>query len=99
MLYLWWRMDEEGRRRVWSLYGRFCGLMVCGSCLGAVTWAARMMDRVYLFNSQDAASRGDFVQQWSLTSLYHSWLVVFFVMYAIEFMCLSAAKLMVLDRM
>jgi hypothetical protein len=58
-----------------------------------------MMDRVYLFNSQDALSRDDLVQQWSLTSLYHSWLVVFFMMYAIEFMCLSAAGLMVLDRM
>jgi hypothetical protein len=62
MLYLWWRMEEEGRRRVWSLYGWFCGLMVCGSCFGAVTWAARMMDRVNVFNAVDAFSRGDFVQ-------------------------------------
>jgi hypothetical protein len=99
MLYLWWRMDEEGRRRAWSLYGRFCGLMVCGSCVGAVTWAARMMDRVNLFNGSDAFSRGDRVQQWSLVAQSFNWSAVFAVTYAIEFLCLSAARLMVLDRM
>jgi hypothetical protein len=99
MLYLWWRMDEEGRRRVWSLYGWFCGLMVCGSCFGAATWSARMMQLVNGFNANDALSRRDLVQAWSLTALSHSWFAVFAVMYAIEFMCLSAARLMVLDRM
>jgi hypothetical protein len=99
MLYLWWRMDEEGRLLVWSLYGRFCGLMACGSCFGAVTWAARMMDRMHLFNANDALSRGDRVQQMSLGALSYSWAAVFAVMYAIEFLCLSAAGLMVLDRM
>jgi hypothetical protein len=99
MLYLWWRMDEEGRRRVWSLYGRFCGLMVCGSCFGVVTWAARMMGLANFFISRDAFSRGDFVQQFSLVALAESWSAVFLVMYAIDFLCLSAARLMVLDRM
>jgi hypothetical protein len=84
---------------VWSLYGRFCGLMVCGSCFGAVTWAARMMQFVNNINSDDAASRRDRVQQWSLIALSYSWAAVFLVTYAIEFMCLSAAGLMVLDRM
>ena len=99
MLYLWWRMDEEGRRRAWSLYGRFCGLMVCGSCFGAVTWAARMMERMNGFNGNDAFSRGDRVQQASLVALAESWSSLVHVMYAIDFMCLSAARLMVLDRM
>jgi hypothetical protein len=99
MLYLWWRMDEEGRRRVWSLYGRFCGLMVCGSCFGAVTWAARMMQLENGFNAQDAFTRRDFVQEMSLGALSFSWGAVYLVTYAIEFLCLSAAKLMVLDRM
>jgi hypothetical protein len=99
MLYLWRRMDEEGRRRVWSLYGWFCGLMVCGSCFGVVTWAARMMQLVNRFNSDDANSRGDIVQGASLFALTHSLFAVFLVMYAIDFLCLSAARLMVLDRM
>ena len=99
MLYLWWRMDEEGRRRVWSLYGWFCGLMVCGSCFGAVTWAARMMSLENQFNGNDAVLRRDFVQGDSMIARAHSWAAVFLVMYAIEFLCLSAARLMVLDRM
>ncbi len=99
MLYLWWRMDEEGRRRVWPLYGWFCGLMVCGSCFGVVTWAARMMHLVNEFNANDAALRGDRVQTHTIFALAYSWFAVFLVMYAIEFMCLSAARLMVLDRM
>jgi hypothetical protein len=99
MLYLWWRMDEEGRRRVWSLYGWFCGLMVCGSCFGAVTWAARMVLLENGFNGSEANLRGDFYQLTSLIALSYSWYAVFLVMYAIEFLCLSAARLMVLDRM
>jgi hypothetical protein len=100
MLYLWWRMGEEGRRRRWSLYGWFCGLMVCGSCFGVVTWAARMMHFVNAINGgNDAFWRGALVQQLSLVALGHRWFAVFFVMYAIEFLCLSAARLMVLDRM
>ncbi len=99
MLYLWWRMDEEGRRCVWPLYGRFCGLMVCGSCFGVVTWAARMMNLENGFNANDALSRRDFVQGDSLLARSYSWGAVFFVMYAIDFLCLSAARLMVLDRM
>jgi hypothetical protein len=99
MLYLWGRMLEEGRRRVWRLYGRFCSLMLCGSCFGAVTWTARMMQFENSINAQDANSRRDFVQQWSFAALSYSWAAVYLVTYAIEFLCLSAAKLMVLDRM
>jgi hypothetical protein len=99
MLYLWWRMDEEGRQRVWSLYGWFCGLMVCGSCFGAVSWAALIMQVQNVLNANDAfLRRRDFVQQWSLAAISFSWNAVFRVMYAIEFMCLSAARLTVLDR-
>jgi hypothetical protein len=92
-------MDGEGRRRVWSLYGWFCALMVCGSCFGAVTWAARMMSTVNVFKGSDAGSRRDRVQAALFVALSYSWESVFFVTYAIEFMCLSAARLMVLDRM
>ncbi len=99
MAHLWRHMGEEGRQRVWRLYGWFCGLLVCGSCFGAVTWGARMMNLVNFFKSNDAFSKGDFVQQNSFTALANSWLSVFSLTYPIEFLCLSAAKLMVLDRM
>ena len=99
MLYLWRNMGEEGRRRVWPLYGWFCGLMLCGSCFGVFTWSARMINLVNQFNGVDAELRGDRVQHWSLFALHYSWVSVFYVTYAIEFLCLSAARLMVLDRM
>jgi hypothetical protein len=92
-------MEEEGRRRVWPLYGWFCGLMLCGSCFGVFTWSARMIHLVNQFNGVDAELRGDLVQHWSLFALHYSWVSVFYATYAIEFLCLSAARLMVLDRM
>ncbi len=88
---------EEARRRVWRLYGRFCGLILCGSCFGAVSWAAWMMTLVNGFNGSDPGL--NLAQRWSLLAISRSWGAVFSVSYAIEFMCLSAAELMVLDRM
>jgi hypothetical protein len=38
MFYFWRRIGEEDRLHVWRLYGRFCALMLCGSCFGVVTW-------------------------------------------------------------
>ncbi len=89
-------MVEENRGRVWRLYGWFSALMACGSCVGAVAWAARMMQ---LTNGFEANTIPDKAQQASLAAPLYSWHSAFLVMYAIEFMCLSAALLMVLDRM
>ncbi len=87
---------------MWRLYGWYSALMTCGSCVGAVAWTARMMFLAYLFK----ANRGNadsnpavIAERMSLYALAYSWQSVFFVTYAIEFLCLSAAKLMVLDRM
>ena len=98
MFYLWRRLGEEERQHVWRLYGWFTGLMLCGSCFGTVTWATRMMFLVnlypgfYLSNSNSA-------EGFMLVAVGRSWRAVFTVSYAIEFLCLSTAKLMVLDRM
>jgi hypothetical protein len=97
MFYRWRRMEEEDRGRVWRLYGWFTALMACGSCVGAVAWTADMMVRVNLFKGN--ASEEDPAQVASLFVLVYSWQAAFLVTYAIEFLCLSAAKLMVLDRM
>ena len=72
---------------------------MCGSCFGAITWASSLMSRANFFKGNDAESRGDFVQAWSFAAISFSWAAVFYVTYAVEFLCLSAAKLMVLDRM
>ena len=89
-------MEEEDRGRVWRLYGWFTALMACGSCFGAVAWAAYMMGLVNVFKANTSE---DIVQLESLFALAYSWRAAFLVPYAIEFLCLSAAKLMVLDRM
>jgi hypothetical protein len=98
MFYRWWRMEEEDRGRVWRLYGWFTALMACGSCVGAVAWAARIMNLVgiYKANGNQAPAQS---HSSPLFALAYSWRAAFVVTYAVEFLCLSAAKLMVLDRM
>jgi hypothetical protein len=102
MFYRWWRIGEEGRGRLWLLYGWFSGLMMFGSCIGALTWAAWMQVIVYLMIGNDNLNM-DPLQSRSHFALYNalsrSWRAAFSVTYAIEFLCLSVTKLMVLDRM
>ena len=87
MLYLWWRMDKEGRQRVWRLYGWFCALMICGSCFGVVTWAAWMMHVVNTLSGDDMLQRKILFQGMAAIAVAQSWRAVFTVTYAIEFMC------------
>jgi hypothetical protein len=90
-------MEEEDRSRVWALYGWFCGLMCLGSAFGAVTWATWMQSIVFEFLLYAPGHTPAQVQSFAAQSQY--WYTVFCVTYAIEFLCLSVAKLMVLDRM
>ena len=92
----WRRMQEEDRGRVWRLYGWYSALMTCGSCVGAVAWTAAMMNCVSAFKGNKASN---VVERMSMLALVDSWQSVFLVTYAVEFLCLSTAKLMVLDRM
>jgi hypothetical protein len=98
MFYLWRRMGEEDRGRVWRLYGWFTALMACGSCVGAVAWASRMMYFVNHFKA-NATPSSNTAQRTLMYALAYSWLPAYTVTYAIEFVFMCAAKLMVLDRM
>ena len=80
-------------------YGWFTALMTFGSCVSAVAWAAQMMFLVNVFNITAIVGPVQKTSQTSLLALAYSWHAAFTVTYAIEFLCLSAAKLMVLDRM
>ena len=100
MFWRWRRMDGEGRRGVWRLYGWFSGLMLCGSCFGAVAWGADMQFLVLSFNlNNNPSSTLTNAQYYSMLAQASRWIAAFVVTYAMEFLCLSAAKLMVLDRM
>ncbi len=103
MFYLWRRVNSDERSRLWWLYGWFCGLMLCGSCIGTVTWAAWMQVIVNLLSGNDPTPVADGgpprfkrLLFWASAS---RWRAVFVVTYAFEFLCLSVAKLMVLDRL
>ena len=93
-------MDGQGRQWAWWLYGWFSGLMLCGSCFGAVAWGALMQVLVLTFNvDNNPSSTLTNAQQASTLAQAQRWVAAFVVAYAMEFLCLSAAKLMVLDRM
>ena len=95
------------------MYGWFSGLMMGGSCVGIITWSARMQNLVNNFQGNDTSF--SLLQRSVFSARGYLWVAVFHVMYvtafpsmyfcnimwmyAIEFLCLSVSKLMVLDRM
>ena len=87
-------MEEEHRPRLWVLYGWFSGLMCVGSVFGAVTWAFWMQALVAFFTPGLSNAQAE-----SLNAQEQYWGAAFYVTYAIEFLCLSVAKLLVLHRM
>jgi hypothetical protein len=97
MFFRWKWMDSESRLHVWRLFGWFSAMMFCGSCIGVVTWAAWMQRMVY--NFKGSVDTTAWTERTSLYALSIRWIVVFTVSYPIEFLFLSVAKLMVLDRM
>jgi hypothetical protein len=99
MFYLWWRRDREWRQRVWNLFGWYCGLMLCSSLFGIVTWSAWMVYLENFFKGNTSLRQGDMVQGYAHQAVAYSWLPVITMSHAIVVPCASAAKLMVLDRM
>jgi hypothetical protein len=80
-------------------YGWFSALMMLGSSVGSVTWAARMMQLTNGFTASELSSSGNVVQASAALARLYNWRALFTVAYSLEFLCLTAAKLMVLDRM
>jgi len=101
MFLRWLRMDGQGRQWSWRLYGWFSGLMLCGSCWGAVAWGAYMQSVVLGFNlnAPSYLSTLTNAQNNSLSAQNQRWYAAYLITYAIAFLCLSVAKLMALDQM
>jgi hypothetical protein len=84
---------------VWRLYGWYCGLMVCGSCFGIVTWSTRMVNLLYYFEGNDAYKNKKFTEAASTLAIAYRWRAAWVVSYAIDYTILTAARLLVLDQM
>jgi hypothetical protein len=78
--------------------------MLFGNCVGIVTWICWMRGNLVYFSSEQLDSslnmslfdRADYAFQLSMS---RSWFSTFYVAYATEFLALSLAQLLVLDRM
>jgi len=97
MFLQWRRMEEDDRQRVWLLYGWFSGLACLGSAFGAAAWGAYMQYLVAEFSAFTSGLTLD--QSQLLYAQTQYWGGAFYVTYALEFMFLSVAKLLVLHRM
>jgi len=104
----WWRLDEEGRRDVWRLYGVFTALMCVGSCVGVAVWTVRMgLSAAALFVSVNNRlypppmlnPNYSLPQILSILANSYTYSAGDNFLYPIEFLCLSIVKLTVLDRM
>jgi hypothetical protein len=76
-------------------YGVFTGLSCVGSVLGVVTWMAYMRFILALFEATHIVLKGgaaEFARAMEMNADGQFALAVFFVSYAIEFMCLTVAK-------
>jgi hypothetical protein len=71
--------------------------MFVGSVFGAVSWAAWMQNLIANYSGLAPALTPAEVARWNARGQY--WTAAFLCTYAVEFLCLSTAKLMVLDRM
>jgi len=97
MFLRWLQMDRQGKKWAWWLYGWFSGLMLCGSCSGAVAWVACMQFFVLGFTAY--ASNLTNAQLNSILAQSQHWNAAYVITYAFAFLCLSVAKLMALDQM
>jgi hypothetical protein len=110
LFWRWKRLDLGAKKIVWRFYGWFSGLMCCGSCCGAVAWAAWMQVIVYRLKSDDM---GRIAQAQNVTSVQKlqyaeslqflardfQFFSLFIVMEELEFFFCCAAKMLVLDRL
>jgi len=97
MFVRWRRLEEDDRRRVWLLYGWFSGLMCVGSVFGVFAWAGWMQVLLSFFSVSVPGLTHAQTQSWLVQQ--NNWEAAFCIPSAIDFVCLSVAKLMVLERM
>ena len=99
MFVRWWRLPKERKKRMWRMYGWFTGLMCCGSCIGAVAWALSMRALTNLYNIFSVPrSPTRIIVNEKMAAESFRLIAAYLVLVAVEFLCLSLAKLMVQFR-
>ena len=93
----WARLKTELKVQVWRYFGRFSSLVCVGCICGIIAWSSRTRASVAYFTSFGTGIRDD--SALSLLSTTMAWIAVYNFFYAVEVMCLSLAKLIVLDRL
>jgi hypothetical protein len=98
MLFLFLELPHHDRKLIWKHYGVFTALIFCGSCSGIITWSSWMQ---YLTNNYIGMSllHEPSEDRFVFFARAENWYAAHRVTYAVEFLCLSVANLLVLDRM
>ena len=107
----WKRLDDDLKSRVWRRYGWFCALAFVGSVGGLVTAVADIRHRYNFQRTAKQFESGDpcgqvfhddifkgldcYANAAVIVTQVNYWLAVGPVPYAIEFLCLCCAKLLV----
>ena len=98
----WRRNDEDEKQKQWRLYGWFTGLIFLGSCCGMAAWSCNLLSISYFLTVTDSARNQQLnISHADLQLMYaraFRWFIPYVVFYPSEFLFLSVAKLMVLDR-
>ncbi len=110
MFFHWRRLDAK--TALWKLYGAFAAFICFGSCVRVATWSvyiehfrAIYIQTTYVaqtftsFQPLAKPSRFSFAQILSFLSTGLLCQGAWQVLYSVDFLCLCAANLMVLDRM
>ena len=94
---LWRRLATPQRRKVWNLLPRFLALIIIGCTFGIIAFTMRMQATALYFqsNGDGRSDRSKFELKSKLYQLAAGYLIV----EAVEVLCLSVAKLFVLDRL
>ena len=96
MFFLWRRLKEEHKRRVWRLYGWYTGLACIGSTFGAITAFIGVIYDQYVVRLTQAQNAAEQIERELQVSIWVSTIVV---PDAFEILFISIALLIVLDRL
>lgn len=98
MLFLFLQLPQDDRKNIWRHYGAFTALIFGGSCFGIITWYSWMQ---YLTNNYTGMSLLPKPSEdcFFFFARAEHWYAAHRVTYAVEFLFLSVANVLVLDRM